>query len=271
MTVARALASARHEDAPLLLAHVLGKSRSWLVAHAEESLEGDALHRFQTLTQRRAAGEPLAYILGSAGFYGREFTVDASVLVPRPETEHLIDDVVASMRAVQAPRLLDVGTGSGAIAVTLAAELPAATVDAVDISPQALSIARANAERLGVSARVRFFEGDLLEPVQGGRYDAIIANLPYVPTPDIAPSPDPVSYEPRLALDGGPDGLDCYRRLLAAMPAAVAPGGIVLLEAAPPLMAGLIALAQDAFPHGEVTVGKDYGQRDRYVKVRTRH
>ncbi len=219
--------------------------------------------------ERRRAGEPLAYITGVAGFYGRDFEVNSHVLVPRPETEHVIDDLRACADGKRTTAHLDVGTGSGAIAVTIAAELKNARVDAVDISNEALNVARRNAKALGIADRVAFFEGDLIQPVRDRHYDAIVANLPYVPTADIAPHPDPVSFEPALALDGGPDGLDLYRRLLATVPAMLLPGGVLYLEAAPPIVDGLVAFARAAFPNGEVTVGKDYGDRERFVKVQT--
>lgn len=277
MTIGEALAAAVVDVPPgearreivALLAAAAGRESAWVRAHDDAALEPSAHRRFLDAVARRSAGEPIAYILGRAGFYGREFIVDAHVLVPRPETEHLIDVAIAALSAVAEPEALDVGTGSGAIAVTLAFELPNARIDAVDVSPHALAVARENAERLGVATRVSFFEGDLLAPFDGRLYDAIVANLPYVPTADIAPSPDPVSYEPRLALDGGADGLDAYRRLLDAAPAHLKPGGVLLMEAAPPLMDVLCALARRSFPLGTVTLGRDYGERDRFVKVET--
>ena len=266
-TVARALAGAPHEDATLLLAHVLGRDRAWLIAHAEYELTQSEGAAFDALHARRAAGEPAAYLLGTAGFYGRDFIVDASVLVPRPETEHLIDEALTFLRTHPAPRIADVGTGSGAIACTLAAELHAARVDAVDVSPAALRVARENAACLRIEDRVRFFEGDLLQPVLGNRYDCVVANLPYVPTADIAPAPDPVSFEPRLALDGGPDGLGLYRELLRDAGDVLVPGGCLLLEAAPPIVDALLALVRAAFPNGSTEAGDDYGGRARFVRT----
>ncbi|MDE2481873.1 MAG: peptide chain release factor N(5)-glutamine methyltransferase [bacterium] len=254
-------------EAEMLLAHASGRSRAWLRAHDDAVLPQETATRALALAARRATGEPFAYIVGSAGFYRRDFAVDARVLVPRPETEHLIDDALRHLRGNAVPRIADLGTGSGAIAVTLAAELPQALVDAVDISAEALALARENAARHGVSERVAFHLGDLLAPLRTRRYDAILANLPYVPTGEIARAPDPVSFEPRLALDGGPDGLDLYRRLLVEAPAALAPGGALYLEAAPPLMAGLRALVEAAFPAASIALERDYGGRERYVRV----
>ncbi|HVA28049.1 MAG TPA: peptide chain release factor N(5)-glutamine methyltransferase, partial [Candidatus Baltobacteraceae bacterium] len=218
---------------------------------------------------RRAAGEPIAYIVGSAGFRGHTLLVDRNVLVPRPETEHLVDDAIEHLRSLDEVRALDVGTGSGAIACALAAALPRATVHASDVSPEALLVALANAHRLGVEGRMQCYLGDLTTPVRRRRYEAVLANLPYVPTGDIAVAPDPVSFEPRLALDGGPDGLDLYRRLLAEVPGMLLPGGILYMEAAPPTIGILAGLAAAAFPEGEIELGRDYGERERYVKVTT--
>ena len=266
-TVASALDGASNEDAPALLAHVLGRNRAWLIAHGADELGEQQRMAFAALCARRSAGEPLAYLVGAAGFYGREFTVDANVLVPRPETEHLIDEALAFLRPQAGPRIVDVGTGSGAIACTLAAELPAARVDAVDISLEALRVARENALRLRVGDRVRFFRGYLLQPVSGNRYDCVLANLPYVPSADIAPRPDPVSFEPRLALDGGRDGLDLYRALLNEVTSVLVPGGCLLLEAAPPIMDALEKCVREAFPECSTVVGNDYGGRARFIRT----
>jgi release factor glutamine methyltransferase len=255
-------------DAELLLAHVLGVDPAWLVAHDDAEIGEAPARRFAELVERRRRGEPLAYLIGSAGFYRREFMVDERVLVPRPETEHLVEAALEHLRAHARPRVLDVGTGSGAIACTIAAELANAHVDAVDASLDALDVARENCRRLGVQQRVRLVHGDLTQPVSGERYHAIVANLPYVPTAEIARPPDPVSFEPRAALDGGSDGLAIYRRLLPDLPALLEPGGLVLAEAAPPTIQGLASLAREAFPNAAVTIGYDYAGLERFVRVR---
>ncbi len=268
----RATSDSPRADAQLLLAHALGTSRDWLVAHTDARMDPVLGERFEGYVRRRSCGEPVAYILQAAWFYGREFTVGPAVLVPRPETEHLIDEALAHLRGASgnSPRLLDIGSGSGAIACTLAAELQGAEVTGTEISPTALDIACENARRLGVASRCEFILGDLAVPVRGRRFDAVLANLPYVPTAQIAPAPDPVSFEPRLALDGGADGLDLYRRLLPGLAASLQPGGLVLLEAAPASMAALAALASDAFPNGTVSIGSDYAGLERFVRVRER-
>ncbi|HTV93859.1 MAG TPA: peptide chain release factor N(5)-glutamine methyltransferase [Verrucomicrobiae bacterium] len=253
-------------EAETLLAFVTGRSIAHVRAYAEVPLDDAVLARFNELAARRKNGEPLEYLVGSAGFYYREFLVDPRVLIPRPETEHLVEDAIAHLQAYDAPRVLDLGTGSGAIALTIAAEVPAARVDGVDVSPDAIIVAIANRERLDLSKRVDFYLGDLLQPVARKRYDAIVANLPYVPAADIGVD---LRFEPPLALDGGADGLDVYRRFFAAAPAALRPGGLLLAEGAPPVGAGLLALAQAAFAQATVALERDYGGRERYVKVLT--
>ncbi|MGC2130404.1 MAG: peptide chain release factor N(5)-glutamine methyltransferase [Candidatus Aquilonibacter sp.] len=248
-----------------LLAFVTGKSPAYLRAHTGEPLGPGLEAKYRELLARLEQGEPLAYITGTAGFYRREFLVDPRVLIPRPETEHLVEEAIAFLQLRAKPRVLDVGTGSGAIALTLAAELPRARIDATDASPDALIVAIANRDQLHLQNRVAFYLGDLLEPVARNHYDAIVANLPYVPTGEGDPD---LRFEPVLALDGGPDGLDYYRRFFERVPPLVNPGGIVLAEGAPPIAQGLLALAQAAFPSAAVTLERDYGARERYVAVR---
>jgi release factor glutamine methyltransferase len=270
-SAARALAASSDSaraDALLLLAHVLGRSREWILAHGDEPLSDEDIARYRALCAERARGVPVAYLLGSAWFYGREFIVDRRVLIPRPETEHLVEEAVAFLKTRPQPTALDVGAGSGAIAGTIAAEVPNAFVDATDASLDALAVAAENIRRLNVADRVTLHHGDLTQRVDRKTFDAIVANLPYVPTSDIAHAPDPVSFEPRAALDGGPDGLDLYRRLLPALRRLVKPAALVLLEAAPPLMAPLEAIARGAFPDAPVDRGSDYGGRERYVRIR---
>jgi release factor glutamine methyltransferase len=252
-------------DALLLLGHALNRGREWIVAHGDATPSREEARAFERLSAERGNGVPVAYLLGSAGFYGREFLVNESVLVPRPETEHLVAEAIAFI-GNRSSRVLDVGTGSGVMACTIAAETQA-TVHATDISPAAIRVAKKNAQRLGVADRCKFLVGDLTEPVKNERYDIVVANLPYIPTAEIPGKPDPITYEPREALDGGPDGLALYRRLLDTLAPLVNPNALILLEAAPPTMPGLAAIAKSALPQSAIAVCRDYAGLDRYLKI----
>jgi release factor glutamine methyltransferase len=222
----------RGVDAPrltaeLLLAHALGCDRVRLYLDFDKPLGDPELTRYRELVRRRAEGEPTAYLTGVREFFGRRFAVDARVLVPRPETELLAEAALAALPAGGAA--LDLGTGSGALAVTLALGRPGARVTAVDLSADALEVARANAAALG--AAVELLAGDLFAPLPAGaRFDVIVSNPPYVPTGELAGLQREVRREPRLALDGGPDGLALLRRIVEAAPRWLAPGGALLLE-----------------------------------------
>ncbi len=283
MTAAEALARATERlrpvspsarlDAGRLLQDVLGRDAAWLLAHADHELAPADVERYEAATARRTRGEPVAYVTGRAGFYGRSFSVTPDVLVPRPESELLVELALARLRVrragAPAARILDVGTGSGALAVALALELPQACVTAVDVSRAALGVAAANARALGVADRIAFAQSDLTAALPADlRFDAIVANLPYVPSGALAAAPDPTAFEPRLALDGGPDGLALYRRLLARAPVLLAPDGVLLMEAAPGTAAPLAALAREAFGGAaRVGVHPDLAGLERAVSV----
>lgn len=255
-------------DAAFLLAHAGGVTRQEMIAHRERELAPDAADRFMAFVAARERGVPIAYITGEAGFYGRMFGVDQRVLVPRPETELAVEWAVRHLKAIgrDAGSASDIGTGSGAIAVTLACELPELGVYAVDVSQDALSVARRNAARNRCFQHVTFMHGDLAEPLRPfAPFDCVVANLPYVPTSEIAAAPDPVSFEPRLALDGGPDGLSLYRRLVADLPVLVAPRGIAILEAGPANARALEGLVRDTLPFAGVETIRDYADLDRFV------
>lgn len=205
------------QDAELLLTHTLKRSRSWLLAHRDESLSNELSQSYNELLERRAQGEPIQYITGEAEFYGLPFRVTPEVLIPRPETEHLVEKVIELAPLFPKPRIVDVGTGSGAIAVALAHEWPSAAITAIDISSSALELARRNAEQVGFADRIRFLQGDLLAPVASERFEFIVSNPPYVPTTDRATlSVEVRDYEPAVALFAGNDGLEVYRRLIPA-------------------------------------------------------
>jgi release factor glutamine methyltransferase len=218
-------------DSEMLLLHSIGRSRAWLMAHGDEEFGGCAAIGYTALLERRRRGEPIQYITGEAEFYGLPFRVTPAVLIPRPETEHSVEKVIVLCRGLARPRVVDVGTGSGAIAIAVAHEVPGAQVTATDISAEALAIARQNAERNGVAQRVRFLEGDLLIPVSDQRFDVVASNPPYVSTDD-RPSLDVEvrEFEPATALFAGADGLQIYERLIPQAAEALVPGGRIVLE-----------------------------------------
>ena len=209
-------------DAETLLLHVLkgdapDTNLAWMIAHGYETLPAHAIADFRTWVERRRGGEPIQYITGEAEFYGLDFKVNRDVLIPRPETEHLVEKAIELARGFERQRIVDVGTGSGAIAVALASNLPDADIHATDISAAALNVARANAKRHGVEARVIFRVGDLLAPVAGRLFDLIVSNPPYVAEGDRdSLSVEVRDYEPAQALFAGGDGLEIYRRLIPA-------------------------------------------------------
>ena len=235
-------------DTETLLLHALktnvpDANLAWLIAHEDEPLAADAAGPFCDLIERRLAGEPIQYITGEAEFYGLPFHVNRDVLIPRPETEHLVEKVMALAAEFVRPKIVDVGTGSGAIAVALAHALPFAEITATDISADALAVAKANVARNGVADRVRFFKGDLLEAVAGEHFDIVISNPPYVPESDHATLDVEVrDYEPAQALFAGEDGLQIYRRLIPAAFDALVPGGYLALEIGYGQRAGIEAL-----------------------------
>ena len=223
-------------DAEALLLHVLrqnapGTNLAWLIAHEDATLPSDAAAALCALARRRLAGEPMQYITSEAEFYGLTFRVNRDVLIPRPETEHLVEEAIVQAAGFARPRIVDVGAGSGAIAVALAHKLSAAQMTATEISTRALAVARENAERNGVADRIRFLEGDLLVPVTGEQFDLVVSNPPYVPECDRdALSVEVRDYEPAQALFAGEDGLAIYRRLIPAAFGALVSGGFVVLE-----------------------------------------
>jgi release factor glutamine methyltransferase len=204
-------------DAELLATRAFSRSRVELYTHYDQPLDEAELASYRALVQRRLAGEPVAYILGRKEFWSIDFEVDARVLVPRPDTETLVEQGLEILAKLDKPaRIADIGTGSGAIAIALKKERPADDIVAVDASPDALAVAQANATRLKLP--VTFLQGDLVSPLEG-RFDLIVSNPPYIPSKDIDTLSAEVRSEPRMALDGGADGLDLVRRLvIGAMP-----------------------------------------------------
>jgi release factor glutamine methyltransferase len=241
-------------DAETLLQHHIGKNKALLMTHADDDFAGCAAIGYAGLLERRRKGEPIQYITGECEFYGLPFRVTPDVLIPRPETEHLVEKTLAltkllDARLLRAPsisrslrngwetanpapvRIVDVGTGSGAIIIALATQLPGAAFTAVDISESALSVARQNATRNNLADRIRFLQGDLLAPVAGEHFEIIVSNPPYVPNTDRALIAVEVrEHEPHVALFGGNDGLEIYRGLIPAAHSALVSGGYLLFE-----------------------------------------
>lgn len=250
-------------NAELLLAHTLGLKRMELYLQFDRPLGESERAPLRDLVKRRGSREPLQHILGSAEFHGRVFACDARALIPRPETEQLVEIALELLRERPAPAVLDVGTGSGVIALTLALELPTAAVTATDLSNDALALAEQNAAKLDASGRVRFIHGDLLPP-DAGPFDLIAANLPYIPSAEIDGLAPEVLRDPRSALDGGPDGLDLIRRLIADAPARLAAGGALLLEIGAGQDAAVTALLE-ASKYRDISVRRDYQEVPRFA------
>lgn len=254
-------------DTEVLLAATLNGDRVMLFRAPERRLTPAERERFVFLVRERARRVPVAYLTGRKEFMGLEFTVTPDVLIPRPETELLVELAREHLRGRPDPLAIDVGTGSGAIAVSLAVLEPRVRVRATDVSAAALAVARANAALHGVAGRVVFLQGDLLDPVPEDtvrRADLLAANLPYVPAAEIDGLFPEVRAEPRLALDGGPDGLDLYRRLVPRAAALLPPGALVLLEIAP-CQAGAARGLFDPADWAEVRCHRDLAGRERVV------
>ena len=256
-------------DAQLWLGAVCELGRTQVLAHPERELSAAELARFESGLARLAAGEPLAYLTGRIEFYSLTFEVSPDTLIPRPETEHLVELALELAAALVAPRIADVGTGSGCIAVALAANNPAAHVVAIDASEAALRVAGRNAAAHGVAGRFQLLHGDLLAPLDAP-VDLICANLPYVSDAEYEALPASVrDYEPAGALRGGPDGLRLIEELLAQAPGALRAGGWVLLEIGAAQGEAAVGLARRYFPAGSVELRQDYAGRDRLVVVST--
>jgi release factor glutamine methyltransferase len=259
-------------DAEVLLAHVRGCPRIALYTAFEEPVAEAERSRFRELVKRRGSGEPVAYLVGSREFFSLPFAVDRSVLVPRPESEGLVVRVLDLCRAAAAPRIVDVGTGSGAIVVALAKHLPRAALAATDISAEAIAVARANAARHGAAERIAFVECDLLDAAAAaGPWDVIVSNPPYVREDEFAALPRDVrEHEPRGALVAGPTGVEVVERLAAAAATRLAPGGWLVVEIGPTVVeAAEAALAKQAALEPGPTL-KDLAGLPRIVQARRR-
>lgn len=252
-------------DAEVLLSHVLGKDRLYLYVHFDQPLEEAELAAFRAAVKKRVARFPVAYILGTKEFMGLDFKVTPAVLIPRPDTEILVEAALKGLATVENPHILDLGTGSGAICISMLVKLPAAQGIAVDISPAALEVAKDNASSHQVTERLTFCLGDLFVPVQQQLFDVILSNPPYIPEADIPGLTPEVRQEPNLALVGGKDGLDFYRRIINGAGSYLATGGFIALEVGigQARLVGDLAVESGFFKVSEII--KDYGGIERVV------
>ncbi|HLZ21571.1 MAG TPA: peptide chain release factor N(5)-glutamine methyltransferase [Ktedonobacterales bacterium] len=259
-------------DAQVLLTHVTGATRAVLLAFPERPLTHEQASAYAALVRRRADREPVAYLTGHREFMGLDFLTDARVLIPRPETEHLVEAALAEIRArldhEETPVIADIGTGSGAIALSLVALEPRLSrVYATDVSSAALALAAENASHLGVASRVTFLQGDLLDPLTEP-LDVLLANLPYVAPRDASIlAPDVSRFEPSLALYGAEDGLGHLRRLFAQAADHLRPSATLLLEFGYDQRTAVEALVRATFPRSTIHIGADYAGWDRYAVI----
>jgi release factor glutamine methyltransferase len=256
-------------EASLLAAFQLGQTLSWIYAHPQQHLAADQTQELNSLLEQLAVGTPLPYLTHTQEFYGLKFTVSPAVLIPRPETELLVEQALTWLaQRIRGPApccAADVGTGSGCIAVTLAKRTPDLRVLACDLSLAALRLAAQNAAMHAVSSRIQWMQSDLLSAA-AGPFDLVCANLPYIPTQTLA-NLEVARHEPTLALDGGADGLDAIRCLLADAPRWLTPGGLLLLEIETRQGPAAAALAQQAFPGAHAHVLQDLAGHDRLIRI----
>lgn len=259
-------------DAQILLSYVLQRPRTWLLAHSTAQLDQDLGAALEAQVRRLEQGEPLPYVTGHQEFFGLNFDLTPDVLIPRPETELLVERAVAWLQAALDRRTVaDVGTGSGCIAVCLASVVPGARVLATDISLAALKVARRNARKNKVADRIDFLQCDIFpQHIAGlstdGHFDLVCANLPYIPSPQLQRLPV-YAREPAIALDGGADGLDPFRKLFTLIPEWIAPGGRILLEVEATRGAAVLSLAYDAFVSAAIHLRQDLAGFDRLLEI----
>jgi release factor glutamine methyltransferase len=261
-------------DVQLILAHVLDKPRTWIAAHGDAHLTDPQIDSVQKEFARLQAGEPLPYILGHWEFFGLDFDITKDVLIPRPETELLVEKAISHLQATtrqnpdRGKRVADIGTGSGAIAISIAMHMPSVRIFATDISRPALEVAKRNAEKFHVHHQIEFVECDLLPANNNEQltFDLICANLPYIPTDTLHRLPI-FGREPTLALDGGADGLDLYRRLFQLSTNRLAPRGVMLLEIESTLGVQTLGLAFDTFSNATLHLHQDLAGNDRLLEI----
>lgn len=255
-------------DAEVLLSHLLKKQRIYLYVHFDEPLQAEELAAYREMIKKRVAHVPVAYILGEKEFMGLTFRVTSDTLVPRPDTEILVQTAVDALKGMPAAsrRLADIGTGSGAICLSVLHFTEGTEADTVDISLAARAVAEQNAESLGLAERITFYTGDLLEPIKGNTYTAILSNPPYIPQADIETlAPEVRCKEPMTALCGGTDGLDFYRRLCAEAPDMLEAGGFMAFEVGIHQAETVATLAEEHPLIERTEIIKDYAGIDRVV------
>jgi len=259
-------------DASVLLAHIMGKPRTWVISHPELTLTAKQHQQLEVSFAQLERGESFPYVLGHWEFFGLDFEVTTDVLIPRPETELLIEKAIAWLNKNPSKRMAaDIGTGSGAIAVSIAVHVEDANIIATDASPQALQVAKRNAEKHGVEDRIKFIECDLLPPQSSitdhrSKFNIICANLPYIPTQTLHTLPV-YGREPTLALDGGPDGLDLIRRLMGMLPEWMAPDSLLLFEIESSIGAQALALAGKMFSVAGIQLHQDLAGHNRLLEI----
>lgn len=255
-------------DAEVLLAHVVGCQRIALYTRFEEVASEEVRQKYRELVKKRVDGCPVAYLVGFKEFYNIKLSVTPAVLIPRPETELLVLEAIRIAKPMSMPRIVDVGTGSGAIALTLAKHLPHAKVTAIDISPEALAVAQKNAEQLGLSSKVKFLQGDLLKPVAGESFDLVVSNPPYITSEVVKNLPINVrNFEPHLALDGGATGLEVIERLLTEAKPVLPKGGHLLCEIGFDQGKTVLEVVEKVGGYGSVSVMPDPAGLPRLLKA----
>ncbi|TCL33291.1 release factor glutamine methyltransferase [Anaerospora hongkongensis] len=255
-------------DAEVLLSHILGKDRLYLYVHFDRPLDEQELTEYRRLVKQRALRTPVAYLVGYKEFMGLPFAVTPDVLIPRPDTEVLVEAVLERVTEKDQTSILDIGTGSGAIIISLLTKLPQARGLAVDLSAAALAVAGQNAVNQQVGDRLQLVAGDIFEPVLNQRFDVIVSNPPYIPDKDIAGLEPEVRQEPHGALAGGQDGLDFYRRIISQAPGYVNPGGFLALEVGIHQAEAVAALAEAGGILTVEAICQDYGGVERVLILR---
>jgi release factor glutamine methyltransferase len=259
-------------DASVLIAHILNRPRTWVMAHPDPTLAPKQQEHLHDSLVRLESGEPLPYVLGHWEFFGMDFDISPAVLIPRPETELLVEKAIAWLQKAPLRRTVaDIGTGSGVIAVSVASNIPDVNILATDISREALEVSKKNAQKFNVENRIEFVQCDLLPPRSDSssteqHLDLICSNLPYIPT-EMLHSLPVYGREPTLALDGGPNGLDLFRKLMGLAPHWLAPNGLILLEIEATRGLQVLNLARDMFPAAEIHLHQDLSGRERLLEI----